>query len=215
MSVFQGMGSDMFDRRSVKLADIEQKGCEKMNYEQLKQINDEMNITPVKTKNGQKPYVQVNDRVQGFRKLYPEGIIKTEMVVYIPDDYCVFKCEVYNNEVGLLATGYAQETVEKNKNINRTSMLENCETSAVGRALGFLGIGSVDSIASADEVNKAMNKGAELDSTITDDMAADLVRDLMEAGQSPDTVCRFNKVQHLNELTVEQYNNVVKRYLKK
>lgn len=186
-----------------------------MNYEELKKINDEMNITPVKTKNGQKPYVQVNDRVQGFRKLYPEGIIKTEMVVYIPDDYCVFKCEVYNDEVGLLATGYAQETVEKNKNINRTSMLENCETSAVGRALGFLGIGSVDSIASADEVNKAINKGAELDSTITDDMAADLVRDLMDAGQSPDTVCRFNKVQHLNELTVEQYNNVVKRYLKK
>lgn len=205
----------MFDRRSVKLADIEQKGCEQMNYEDLKKINDEMNITPVKTKNGQKPYVQVNDRVQGFRKLYPEGIIKTEMVVYIPDDYCVFKCEVYSDGVGLLATGYAQETVEKNKNINRTSMLENCETSAVGRALGFLGIGSVDSIASADEVNKAINKGAELDSTITDDMAADLVRDLMDAGQSPDTVCRFNKVQHLNELTVEQYNNVVKRYLKK
>ena len=205
----------MFDRRSVKLADIKKKGCEQMNYEELKKINDEMNITPVKTKNGQKPYVQVNDRVQGFRKLYPEGIIKTEMVVYIPDDYCVFKCEIYNDKVGLLATGYAQETVEKNKNINRTSMLENCETSAVGRALGFLGIGSVDSIASADEVNKAMNKGAELDSTITDDMAADLVRDLMDAGQSPDTVCRFNKVQHLNELTVEQYNNVVKRYLKK
>lgn len=186
-----------------------------MNYEELKLVNDEMIITPVKTKNGQKPYVQVNDRVQGFRKLFPMGTIRTEMVVYIPDDYCVFKAEIFNDCDILLATGYAQETVEKNKNINRTSMLENCETSAVGRALGFVGIGSVESIASADEVNKAINRSAELDSVITDEMAAQLVTDLMNAGQSPDVVCKYNKVEHLNELTIEQYNNVVRRYLKK
>ena len=94
-------------------------------------------------------------------------------------------------------------------------MLENAETSAVGRALGFLGIGSVESIASADEVNKAIETGKALDEHIGENMAADLVADLMEAGQSPDVVCKYNKVAHLDELTYEQYNNVVKRYLKK
>ena len=181
------------------------------SHEDIKRINEELKTVEV----GRKPYVMVNDRVQGFRKLLPKGCIKTEMVVYIPDDYCVIKAEVFDEEGSLLATGYAQETLEKNKNINRTSMLENAETSAVGRALGFLGIGSVDSIASADEVNKAIAKGKALDELIGDELASELVRDLMEAGQSPDVVCKFNKVEHLNELTVEQYNNVVKRYLKK
>ena len=123
-------------------------------------------------------------------------------------------CKALEN-CSLLATGYAQETVSKNQNINRTSMLENCETSAVGRALGFVGIGSVDSIASADEMNKAINKGKELDSVIGESMAADLAHDLMQAGQSPDVVVKYNKVADLSQLTVEQYNNVVKRYLKK
>ena len=122
---------------------------------------------------------------------------------------------IYDSVGEHLASGYAQETVSKNQNINRTSMLENCETSAVGRALGFVGIGSVDSIASGDEVNKAINKGKELDSVIGESMAADLAHDLMQAGQSPDVVVKYNKVADLSQLTVEQYNNVVKRYLKK
>lgn len=182
-----------------------------MNYEELTMVNEELSSVKISGK----PYVQVNDRVQGFRKLFPMGNIYTELVTYIPTDYCVFKCDIYDDEGEHLATGYAQETVEKNRNINRTSMLENCETSAVGRALGFLGIGSVDSIASADEVNKAINKGRELDSVIGEDIAADLVQDLVNAGQSPDVVVKFNKVPDLSQLTFEQYNNVVKRYLKK
>ena len=94
-------------------------------------------------------------------------------------------------------------------------MLENCETSAVGRCLGFLGIGSVDSIASADEIRKAQNKAEELDDVIGEELAKKLAEDLMKAGQSPDAVVRYNKVDHLWDLTFEQYNNVIKRYLKK
>lgn len=183
-----------------------------MNYEELTKVNDGLKTVEI----SRKPYVQVNDRVQGFRMLYPEGLIVTEMIVYIPDDYCVFKAEVYAAETSLkpLAVGHAQETVNKSK-YNKTSMLENCETSAVGRALGFLGIGSVDSIASADEVTKSNNRENELKSKIGEELAAQLVRDLMEAGQSPDVVVKYNNVTDLSELTVEQYNNVVRRYLKK
>lgn len=184
-----------------------------MNYEELKTVNDDLKKEPIKGK----PYVMVNDRTQGFRKLFPEGCIETELINYIPDDYAVVIARVYRKpeDARPLASGIAQETLEKNKNINRTSMLENCETSAVGRALGFLGIGSVESIASADEMNKALNRGNELDSVIGEELAADLVRDLMSAGQSPDVVVRFNKVDDLSQLTVEQYNNVVRRFLKK
>ena len=182
-----------------------------MNYEELTMVNDELARTSIKGK----PYVMVNDRVQGFRKLYPEGQIITELVDYKAGEYCVMRCTVLEGDGMLLATGYAQETVSKNQNINRTSMLENCETSAVGRALGFLGIGSVESIASADEVNKAINKAEELDSVIGESLAADLVADLVAAGQSPDIVVKFNKVSDLSQLTFEQYDNVIKRYLKK
>lgn len=186
-------------------------GSTNMNYEELKMINDELHKEPIKGKQ----YVMVNDRVQGFRKLMPMGDIRIEIINYIPDDYCVMKCDIYDEDGEHIATGHAQETVDKNKNINRTSMLENCETSAVGRALGFLGIGSVESIASGDEVNKAINKGNELDSRIGEELAADLVAELMAAGQSPDVVVKFNKVADMSELTFEQYNNVRKRYLKK
>lgn len=190
-----------------------------MKFEDLKKVNDELKTVDI----GRKPYIQVNDRVQGFRKLYEYGGIETELITYIPDDYCVFKATAYtllpkddgSVERFILATGYAQETVEKNRNINRTSMLENCETSAVGRALGFLGIGSVDSIASADEVNKAQNKAKELDEVIGEELARELAEALMKAGQSPDAVVRYNKVDHLWNLTYEQYNNVKRKYLKK
>lgn len=181
-----------------------------MKYEDLKKVNDELKTVDI----SKKPYVQVNDRVQGFRRLFPMGTIKTELITYIPEDYCVFRAEAYNDGE-LLASGYAQESVEKNRNINRTSMLENCETSAVGRCLGFLGIGSVDSIASADEIRKAQNKAEELDDVIGEELAKELAESLMKAGQSPDAVVRYNKVEHLWDLTFEQYNNVIKRYLKK
>lgn len=190
-----------------------------MKYEDLKKVNDELKTVDI----SKKPYVQVNDRVQGFRRLFEYGGIETELITYIPDDYCVFKATAYTLQVNadesigrfILATGYAQESVEKNRNINRTSMLENCETSAVGRCLGFLGIGSVDSIASADEIRKAQNKAEELDEVIGEELAKELAEALMKAGQSPDAVVRYNKVDHLWNLTFEQYNNVIKRYLKK
>lgn len=182
-----------------------------MNYEELTMVNDDLKKEPIKGK----PYVMVNDRVQGFRKLFPMGAIINEIVAYEPDEYCVVKSTVMDDDGNVLATDFAQETVSKNPNINRTSMLENCSTSATGRALALVGIGSVESIASADEMNKAINKGIELDQKIGDSLAADLVADLVEAGQSPDVVVKFNKVADMSQLTYEQYNNVRKRYLKK
>ena len=76
---------------------------------------------------------------------------------------CGFKAEAYDmaeGGAGLLATGHAYE-VNSGRGVNATSYIENCETSAVGRALGMLGIGSTDSIASADEVMNAQQRQAQ------------------------------------------------------
>ncbi len=117
-----------------------------------KEVNDRLTRTNIKGRE----YIDVAQRVQGFWELYPEGRISTEMTA---DDgkRCVFKAEVYaaKDTPWPIATGHAYE-VNNGRGVNATSYIENCETSAVGRALGMLGIGSTDSIASADEVSAAM-----------------------------------------------------------
>lgn len=98
-----------------------------------------------------KDYIPVNERVKFFRENYDEE--KSHIITTLISDengQCVFKAEIYV-EGKLTATGHAKE-IEGDGNVNSGSYIENCETSAVGRALGMLGIGIDTSIASADEV---------------------------------------------------------------
>ena len=105
-----------------------------------------------------KDYVLVNERVQEFHKLYPNGSIRTDLVEF-SDERFIVKAEVCPdvNDRMRIFTGIAYELVGSSQ-INKTSALENCETSAVGRALGMLGIGIDGSIASADEVQNAVHQ---------------------------------------------------------
>jgi len=97
-----------------------------------------------------KKYVLVSDRVLYFNEQYPEGSITTELITN--DEMVVVKATVKPNEKQTF-TGYSQATWGEGY-INKTSALENAETSAVGRALAFMGIGVIESIASIDEINK-------------------------------------------------------------
>ncbi len=126
-----------------------------MTFEELQKVNATLKTTDIKGKE----YAEVNQRVRAFRQLYPEGQIITEMIAD-RDGVCTFKASIYGGECDLLATGHAQEK-ESSSFINKTSYIENCETSAVGRALGFLGIGIDTSIASAEEVQNAINNQQE------------------------------------------------------
>lgn len=103
-----------------------------------------------------KDYVLVSDRVLYFNENYPNGSISTELISNATDDMVVVKATVLPDYTTpqRIFTGYSQATWGDGY-INKTSALENCETSAVGRALGFMGIGVIDSIASVDEINKA------------------------------------------------------------
>lgn len=100
-----------------------------------------------------KEYIAVSERIKAFRNIYPRGQIITE-IIGLQDGVCTMKASVYDNEGTLLGTGHAQEK-EGSTFINKTSFIENCETSCVGRALGNVGIGLDDGFASYEEVANA------------------------------------------------------------
>lgn len=102
------------------------------------------------------PYVQVNERIKEFRKIYPTYGLITD-IVELNQDFCTIMARVVADDGRTIATGLArEERDDKSSMVNRTSFVENCETSAWGRALGNLGIGIDESIASADEVSMAI-----------------------------------------------------------
>ena len=109
-----------------------------ITFEQIQKANE--GLTSIDLKN--KAYVLVPERVKAFRKLFPEGFITTELLS-LEAGVCVMKTEVgyYDGDRRVvLGTGMAYEK-EANGYVNKTSYIENCETSAVGRALGFLALG--------------------------------------------------------------------------
>jgi hypothetical protein len=100
-----------------------------------------------------KDYIPVNERIKAFRYVYPRGQIITE-IIGLENGICTIKASAYDDEGHLLGTGHAQEK-ETSSFINKTSFIENCETSAVGRCLGMLGIGLDNGFASYEEVANA------------------------------------------------------------
>ena len=109
-----------------------------------------------------KQYVEVNERIKFFRQevQYKNWTIATDFPV-LDADNCVCKCTIANEQGRVVAVGHAHEE-RGSSNINKTSYVENCETSAVGRALAMLGIGIDTSIASANEVEEAIAKQQEM-----------------------------------------------------
>lgn len=103
-----------------------------------------------------KKYVLVSDRVLYFNENYPNGSIQTTRETVW--DMEIVKAFVVPDvsEPTRMFTWYSQAK-RWDGFINKTSALENAETSAVGRALAFMGIWVIDSIASVDEINKAEN----------------------------------------------------------
>jgi len=103
-----------------------------------------------------KDYVEVNERIKFFRQedQYKNWSIQTEFPM-ITEDEALCRCTITNDAGMPIAQGHAHE-LKANGMINKTSFVENCETSAVGRALAMLGIGIDISIASANEVETAI-----------------------------------------------------------
>lgn len=121
-----------------------------MTYEEIVKANETLKTTDIKGKD----YTEVNQRIKAFRMVEVGGAIISE-IVKLENGFCVMKTTILDNNGKILATGHAYEK-EDSSFINKTSYIENCETSAVGRALGMCGFGIDTSVASYEEVKNAI-----------------------------------------------------------
>lgn len=117
----------------------------------IAKANDGIKTTDIKGRQ----YAEVNQRIKAFRLVHPSGCITTE-IVSMENGAVTMKASVFDEQHHLLGTGFAQEK-ENSSFINKTSYIENCETSAIGRALGMCGYGVDVSVASAEEVQNAIH----------------------------------------------------------
>lgn len=121
-----------------------------MTNEALQKANQSIKTTDVKGKE----YAEVNQRIKAFRLVCPNGKIENE-ILSVENGVCIIKSTVSDENGKVLGVGHAYEK-EGSSYINKTSFIENCETSAVGRALGMCGIGVDTSVASYEEVANAI-----------------------------------------------------------
>lgn len=175
-----------------------------MTFEALKIANEQIQTIDVKGKQ----YAEVNQRIKVFRMLFPNGSIETE-IQSIVDGICLIKATVKDDFGCVIGTGHAYEK-EDSSFINKTSYIENCETSAVGRALGMCGIGIDTSVASADEVLTAI-KQQESEKPIGQGHIRTLRDCIPKHGQTEENVCKFFGVSDISELNIKQFDVLMKK----
>lgn len=127
----------------------------------MSEVND-LNRTHGVVQRGGKKYTEVFVRVEAFRKAFGTSLgINTEILV---DDgtRVVIKATVTNETGMIIGSGFAEE-IRGQGNVNKTSALENGETSAIGRALASLGLhgGAYASINELDAVNRKQQAMAQ------------------------------------------------------
>lgn len=137
-------------------------------YGDLQEVIERLRADPNKVSmGGGRQYTQVASRVEALRIVMGLRLsIETEILVYPgplslkegPADTIVVRAVIREESGRILATGHAEE-VRGSTRINATSALENCETSAIGRALAALGVHGGE-FASINEVDIAKDKEA-------------------------------------------------------
>ena len=179
-----------------------------IKFEDIKKANETINTTNIKGKE----YAEVNQRIKAFRMVYPHGTIGTELISN-ENGICIFKATVGYSENGVffvLGTGTAYEK-ENSSFINKTSYIENCETSAVGRALGMAGFGIDTSVASAEEVANAMTQ--QDSEKVIDKKMAESLNKAIDNAKITDDVVELILSQYgytsTSEIKIKDYMNIV------
>lgn len=163
-----------------------------------------------------KKYSTVDSRVEFFREKYPNWTLETDFpILEIERGFCVCRVIVRDENGRIMADGFAHEWQSKpGSMVNKTSYIENAQTSAVGRALGFIGIGiNGMGIATAEEVDLAIQHQENNDYQVTDQTINDIVGDeIPETPKKISTTCQkeINDAQNIDELTA-----VYKKYAEK
>lgn len=162
-----------------------------------------------------KEYVTVNERLKEFREQYPDFALTTT-IVQLDEMSCTMQATILDESGRVLAMGTArEERDDKASMVNKTSYVENCETSAWGRALGNFGIGIDESVASADEVARAI---AKQERNAVYEMIDRPVKPPTNAPQSLDEelkTYRWQKGKHTGKLIYETDKDYLEWYIEK
>ena len=176
-----------------------------MTYEELQKANEQIKTTDIKGKD----YAEVNQRIKAFRMLYPTGSIETSLESLM-NEICIIKATIKDDTGKVLGTGYAYEK-EGSTFINKTSYIENCETSAVGRALGMCGIGIDTSVASYEEVQNAIaqQEQQKVENAKINAVKVQVLEErCKEDGVPVDKLLKLYKVEKLADLTEKKFLNI-------
>lgn len=194
----------------------------KITFEDIKKANESIQTMTIERKDkrsgtiSKKEYAEVNQRIKAFRMVFPLGCITTE-IKSLENGVVTMKATILDGNGDTLGTGYAQEK-ETSSFINQTSFIENCETSAVGRALGMCGFGIDTSIASYEEVANAMeNQNKKTDYQPINDDKAKLLVEIQafynshkeQYGKIIKATINHNKVEKISDLPIEELKGLV------
>ena len=184
-----------------------------ITYPDICRANEGLKGIDVKGKN----YIMVNERVKAFRRLLPDGFIITD-ILSLDDGVCVMKTRAGYYKDGheqVLATGTAFEKQDSSY-LNKTSYIENCETSSVGRCLSFLNLGSDDAIASAEELaNAIMNQEKPTKRKAAKDAPAEVQAAGMVPAKTDGAVNEYIKrnIKTMQEVFgIDDYGKMVERF---
>ena len=174
-----------------------------ITFEDIKKANENINTTNIKGKE----YAEVNQRIKAFRMVYPEGSIETDLLSN-ENGVCIFKATVWNGDT-ILGEGTAYEK-ENSSFINKTSYIENCETSAVGRALGMAGFGIDTSVASAEEVENAIlqQESDKKTTKIQEDSLYELIKNRSVEKDFVIAVLAEKGYTKLADIKLKDFNNI-------
>lgn len=134
-------------------------------------------------------YEPVADRLIKFWAQHPDGRIINELVTF-EGDRCIVKSSIYfhKDDTHPVAVDYAEE-IRGSSNVNRTSHIENCSTSATGRSLSLCGFSSSTDGSGAgwakkpsrEEMQKVQRVSGSTVITESGDLASDKQRNMIKA----------------------------------
>lgn len=171
----------------------------------------ETEVVRIENKNGRVvDYETVPSRLNKFRHMYPGANIRSELIEQNAEKVIMkvaLELKFESGEWHEISSAYAEE-VRFSSDINTTSAMENCETSALGRALAFAGFGGVKTIASAEEVIGARQKQA-----VIEERAPGAVAILTEAARGGKAALRaaYIEMSEADRMSAQKYMPKLKR----
>ena len=201
-----------------------------VTYENIEKANNTIKTTPLKHRDKDtgeikiNQYAEVAQRIKAFRMCYPQGFIIPEMVSH-ENGVCLIRATVgfyaENGDPITLAIGTAREK-ENTSVVNRTSYIENCETSAVGRALGMAGFGVDVALASAEDITKAQEEeqtnGENTPKNITERKASEKQVSILKeryTGNNLKKLLERNNIETLEDMPLEKASELIEKLTRK